>query len=87
MQQDDLLGAGQAPRGHAAGALLQRNLLVVAVHCLLDVDLQAVRCGAGGTARQQYKAWVVVMVMLVVVVVQPATALEPPARPLPKPAP
>jgi len=41
VQQDDLLVARQAPRLHAARALLQRQLLVVPVHRLRRVHLRA----------------------------------------------
>lgn len=41
MQHDDLLVAGQATGGHAAGAFLEGQLLVVAVDGLGHIHLQA----------------------------------------------
>ena len=47
VQQDDLLGARQPPRGHRPRRLLQRHLLVVAVERLLHIQLRSQRGGGG----------------------------------------
>ena len=53
MQQDDLLVARQPACRHRARALLQRQLLVVAVDCLHLIDLPPHHMGVRGSFMQR----------------------------------